>query len=357
MMHMRSPSAAATGNNGVDDGGRSSSTNSTTSFDHSPLQDRAIESPFAMHTALQQDVITLEELEDSLEQSSTKREPKNTKNYYNHRRDNKKSSSKSLRWLGESNVNRLIREALRQYLKPGMSRHVLDVGCGIGGTLYTLLPMEEEARRQFRYHGITLSNAEITMARQLVQHHGLSDLDISFEQKSFDDPLPSETFSTVVAVESMSYSRTLQRTLTNMVQSLKPGGVLVVVEDVVYPGQQTSIVEEETTRRPSLETNDVWISALRESGCEVKGVRDLGLEYEFAGEAVSEANFGFSSWDILPNTWPLEGWRASLGNMASRRLVELSEERYNLALSLERRKNGFSQGDLAYQMYVCIKPS
>jgi hypothetical protein len=216
------------------------------------------------------------------------------------------------------------------------------------------------------YHGISISAPEIYQARRLAfDLHQLDDDKITFERKSFDDP-HEQTYSAMVAIESLSYSADLSLTLRNLASSMKPKGTLVVVDDVVAPWAKESTIEDirNVTARPSLRKNTEWKDIFAGAGLEIKEVRDLGLEMDLP-------EF-FSS--IKPSIWGLLGdWRhrtaqvilnewskwygegATLEQKASFRTVQLVQDLVQKARGSALRQEAYRQADLGYYMYVCTK--
>ena len=204
---------------------------------------------------------------------------------------------------------------------------------------------------------------------------------MAFDQRSFDQPLPPQNYTVAVAVESLSYSRNLENTVGNIVQSLVPGGVLIIVDDVVavadhpHPSDAsdngndvevpTVVADADATLRPSLVPHAAWIAALEAARCDVQVMRDLSLEYQVAldhdlnllqhsGNNPANVVGGLIPFAVQA---PWEHWLASMrGNAASQRLLELQEERTQLVGLWERRRAGYLESaSLSYHMYVCVK--
>jgi SAM-dependent methyltransferase len=272
-------------------------------------------------------------------------------------------------------VNRLVREAVQDHLlllkndnttaTNGGEQHksldwrILDVGCGVGGTLYAMLPDNcrgHKLEHKFSYTGVSTSIAEIHFANSLLVHHRLhSGHAIQFRQQSFDQTLPEGEFTVAVAIESLSYSRNLENTVGNICASLKPGGVLVIVDDVVYPDVHVSDVD--ATLRPSLVPHSSWMTVLR-GFCTAVEARDLSLEYQvLLGHDLSLLrSHPEAIWGVVPLSTPWERFRAASGNAASQRLLELQEERAQLAGLIQRRQDGYGKhASLSYNMYICKK--
>lgn len=103
---------------------------------------------------------------------------------------------------------------------------ILDLGCGVGGTLFRLAETFPEGR----FQGVTISPRQVEIGHRLRSRKGLEgrmrllcadfhSLDLEFEADA------------VVAVESFAHSRAPERFLASAAGHLRPGGVLVVVDD------------------------------------------------------------------------------------------------------------------------------
>ena len=327
-----------------------------------------------------------------------------------------------MRWLGESSVNRLVREAIDEYLPLNMDRHILDAGCGIGGTLYALLPEhhyhESIKNASFTYHGITSSAAETTFGRGLLSYHNLdqytNDQKILLEQKSFEEKLPINRYSVIVAIESISFSRNVDNTISNLLRALKPGGLFILIDDVVYPTLKLAV--DEYTIRPSLFSHTVWKNTFAGTNtgesCQLIVALDLSLEYDMIHDTFisSERNEGSSKTIVSTNggtIYNIQGSTVSSSNnsrsfseppyasttadsasrqnddiwtmlfspvldsififlerlflaqtganAASQRLIELQDEKYFLEKFLKARKEAYTRTIFSYNFYVCRK--
>jgi SAM-dependent methyltransferase len=102
---------------------------------------------------------------------------------------------------------------------------VLDAGCGFGGTIFHWQP-----RIGGRYEGITLSRVQLAVAQREARRRGTVDI-CQFRLQSYDGPLGTG-FDAVVAIESLTHSPNLDRTLPNLAGALARGGVLLVLDDM-----------------------------------------------------------------------------------------------------------------------------
>lgn len=104
-------------------------------------------------------------------------------------------------------------------------RRVLDAGCGFGGTIF-----HWQRRIGGRYDGLTLSRVQLTVARREARRRGIADV-CRFHLRSYDEPLQRD-FDAVVAIESLIHSADLERTIPNLASALRPGGTLLVLDDM-----------------------------------------------------------------------------------------------------------------------------
>jgi cyclopropane fatty-acyl-phospholipid synthase-like methyltransferase len=122
---------------------------------------------------------------------------------------------------GLEHVNNRLLEAAHLSAKP----RVLDAGCGFGGTIF-----HWHSRMGGSYDGLTLSRVQLRVARREARRRGI-DADCRFHLQSYDAPIAG-TFDAVVAIESLIHSRDLNTTILNLAKSLRPGGLMVLLDDM-----------------------------------------------------------------------------------------------------------------------------
>jgi cyclopropane fatty-acyl-phospholipid synthase-like methyltransferase len=105
------------------------------------------------------------------------------------------------------------------------SPRVLDAGCGFGGTIFRW-----HNRIGGSYDGLTLSRVQLRVARREARRRGLEN-DCRFHLQSYDAPIAG-TYDAVVAIESLIHSPDLNATIPNLAKSLRPGGLLVMLDDM-----------------------------------------------------------------------------------------------------------------------------
>jgi SAM-dependent methyltransferase len=149
----------------------------------------------------------------------------------------------------------------------------LDAGCGYGATAFHLLP-----RTGGSWHGVTLSATQVAVAERLAAERGLSDR-LRFARQSYDAPLPAR-YDAVVAIESLAHSPDPAASLRNLAAHLRPGGVLVLVDDMpreAPPAEEAAMLAE--FRRfwhcPVLPPAARWRALLAAEGLALLHERDL----------------------------------------------------------------------------------
>jgi SAM-dependent methyltransferase len=106
---------------------------------------------------------------------------------------------------------------------------VLDAGCGLGGTTFYL-----QARLGGRYTGITLSGTQCARATAEAARRGIADV-CDFAVRDYDadlaDLLPTGV-NLIVAIESLAHAPDPAATIGRLAVRLRPGGRLLLVDDV-----------------------------------------------------------------------------------------------------------------------------
>jgi SAM-dependent methyltransferase len=295
------------------------------------LQDRY--TLYAMHTPVTSDWIPLEALEWKSE----------------------KQTDKKWKKTGESVVNRVVRDTVLAYQPQVSSLNILDVGCGLGGTLYSMLLF----KGQLTYNGISPSLPEINQARQLSELHQLSSKKVHFERQSFDESI-NQSFNTMLAIESLSYSPNLNLTLKNLAKNLESRGILVIVDDIITPwaANEPNIEELRTTSaRPSLLTNEEWKKSLSSNGFVIKETRDLSLEFDLPGVQNQRRNVRFAGFwkNLAVVAEKLYGKGDTMNQKANIRTIQLFQDYFTRLKTEELRGDGYCRAHLSYFMIICYR--
>jgi SAM-dependent methyltransferase len=128
---------------------------------------------------------------------------------------------------GRPTVTRL-HDVLLAALSSPPSGHVLDAGCGLGGTMLDLA-----GRCAARFTGLTLSERQAALAQAAAAKAGLADR-IAIEVGSYDAP-PQGPFDLAIAIESLAHSPHPEASIAAIVARLTPSGRLAIVDDMPEP--------------------------------------------------------------------------------------------------------------------------
>ena len=124
-------------------------------------------------------------------------------------------------------VNLLLAEELSSAPRPDGAGHIVDLGCGVGGTAVRLAELLSA-----NVTGLTLSGLQVKLATERAEARGLSDR-CRFLQADFLDPPALAPAHGVVAVESLAHVPDPAGFFQTAREALVPGGKLVVVDDTL----------------------------------------------------------------------------------------------------------------------------
>jgi cyclopropane fatty-acyl-phospholipid synthase-like methyltransferase len=143
-------------------------------------------------------------------------------------------------------VERLIARVLLVEKKPTKTaRHILDLGCGAGGSALWLA-----ARYPISITGITLSPVQAQTARRLALHRGLNDR-CHFRVADFTHLPKQRGITDAYAVESFSHGSDPAAFFDQISSLLPVGGRLVICDDFI-------------TIRPTSNRRERWLSRFRD---------------------------------------------------------------------------------------------
>lgn len=174
---------------------------------------------------------------------------------------------------GRPTVTR-IHDVLAEALPLQSFRHVLDAGCGMGGTMIALAP-----RCSAHFTGLTLSPRQAEIGRRALARAKLTDR-VEIRTRSYDEP-PAADFDAVVAIESLAHSPDPKASLRALAARLDPGGWLAIVDDMPLPaarGTRALALFQKGWQVPVLLGAAEWSSALRECGLTLLLDRDLSAD-------------------------------------------------------------------------------
>lgn len=125
-------------------------------------------------------------------------------------------------------LNRLVAAAVRPLVTSGTRVHVLDLGCGVGGTS-TWLASELEAQ----VTGITISTTQRELAEQRALSLGLGE-QLRFVAADFDDTASMAALpvaQAACAIESFAHAIDPHRFFAMAAERLETGGRLIICDD------------------------------------------------------------------------------------------------------------------------------
>lgn len=115
---------------------------------------------------------------------------------------------------------------LAEHLLPPPAK-VLDVGCGIGGTALGL------AEKGYTVDALAPPPGLIRYANEVAAERGLAERARFHATGFLEVPVPAEPFDIALSQESLQYIHPLVDTLRHLFASLRPGGRLVVGDQVL----------------------------------------------------------------------------------------------------------------------------
>lgn len=196
--------------------------------------------------------------------------------------------------------------------------HILDAGCGVGwGTHYL------SGNTEAQVTGISISPAEINSAMQ----NNKSDTKgrkPTFQLCSFDN-LEEQKYELIIAVESIKHCTDLNNTINCLTHALKPGGKLLVVEDLAEesasPLAQTLCQDWHLTR---LYSEQDYIES-----CSPMQLQCFDLTHLIPVKSVLKTRIKLLTFNLVARVFPKAGqWRAFRGGFCLERLYQQKKMRY-----------------------------
>jgi SAM-dependent methyltransferase len=208
---------------------------------------------------------------------------------------------------------------------------VLDAGCGFGGTVFRW-----RERAGGSYDGLTVSRVQWRVARREARRRGLAG-HCRFHLRSYDAPIAGG-YDAVVAIEALIHSPRFERTFANLAGALRPGGRLVLVEDVPCD-EAVGDPDLEAVRRcwglGAVPTAAAYARALGGGGLRVLHDEDLSAGVQTRPPAAlraAEARYRRAHALLpLPGVRPVLG--AYLGGVALEHLYQRGLVRYRLIVA------------------------
>ena len=124
------------------------------------------------------------------------------------------------------NMNDFIGRLLQLETKGNQTKHVLDAGCGIGGTVIHLAKKYPNVK----FQGITIVPEHVKLAQNLAKENQVTS-NTDFILADFNDTgFSADQFDAIYLIESACYAQKKQMLIHEMHRILKPGGTLVIVD-------------------------------------------------------------------------------------------------------------------------------
>ena len=185
---------------------------------------------------------------------------------------------------------------LTQGCRLGPGRHVLDAGCGMGGTAIVLAETHG-----VRVTGLTNCRPHVALAARCAQERGVGHL-VEFHYGDFMDlPFPGACFDAVLNQESLCHAADKRAYLRGVYRVLKPGGRWQALDGAFLSGAPLS--DEQRALVDAVERN--WrlarmgplrdaLAALADAGFEEIEERDLSPEAIPSTEEIRRAYLAIS---------------------------------------------------------------
>jgi len=167
-----------------------------------------------------------------------------------------------------------IHDLLLDALPVATFGHVLDAGCGMGGTMIALA-----AKSSAAFSGLTLSPHQAEIGRRAIARADLEDR-IDIRVQSYDEPA-DRVFDAAIAIESLAHSAAPGKSLRAIAARIAPGGWLAIVDDMpegAARGTADLATFQAGWRLPALWGAAEISAALRENGLTIVADHDLTSE-------------------------------------------------------------------------------
>jgi len=163
---------------------------------------------------------------------------------------------------------------------------LLDVGCGLGGTLIDLVRLSGRFGT-----GLTASPFQAARAAEQVQRLGLADT-CELRVQSYEDAI-SGSFALVVAIEALFHATRLAEAMRNIAKATLPSGHLVLCEDMLVDAAAAADPRAQALgtawSTPELHSVADYRSALATAGFELVSEHDLTAQVRPAIDSMLDA--------------------------------------------------------------------
>lgn len=177
-------------------------------------------------------------------------------------------------WLWGQGVRTVAQAIENQYqfvratLHVSDDDHVLDLGCGTGGSAIRLAQLTG-----CQVTGLTLSEKQIVQANRMAATAGVAHL-VTFRRIDFEQPLPfqEKSFSKAYSVEALCYATDKAAALKEVFRVIQPGGEILILDGFLRrPITDADLIRSYTLcltgwRVPSLSTQEQFQDYLESAG-------------------------------------------------------------------------------------------
>lgn len=162
-------------------------------------------------------------------------------------------------------VNGLVADAVNALDLGGRPARVLDLGCGVGGTLFHVA---KAAKRPYGGVGVTISPTQARMAAASAREHGWEDA-CTFAEASYLELPFAGGFDLAYAIESFVHAPDLGLAFREAARVLRSGGRLLICDDFLMKAAAG---------------DSVWLTAFRR-GWQANSALPLDDTIALAGQA------------------------------------------------------------------------
>lgn len=207
---------------------------------------------------------------------------------------------------------------------------VLDAGCGLGGTIFHWHKQLGGA-----YDGLTLSPEQRRRAELEAERRTISDR-CRFQVRSYHDPLAGP-YDAAVAIESLAHSADPAGAIANIAGALRPGGLLLIVDDMPDEDTQPSVLAafKSNWRCPVLLDHDGFRTAF--ACADLSVVREIDLTQRLRPRPLAWLKILIALFSIGRHLAPTTAMRgvieAFIGGFQLEALYRLRAMRYRLIVA------------------------
>jgi cyclopropane fatty-acyl-phospholipid synthase-like methyltransferase len=174
-------------------------------------------------------------------------------------------------------INQFLKLEIER-LNPEAAPTMLDLGCGVGGTVVRLARAFPGAS----LHGVTISEQQVALARAASVSAGVEPR-CTFYLGDFESMDLGLQADLIFAVESFTHSRSAKAFFSTVARHLRPGGHVIIVDDFLLADESTLGERGRRLARefragwqvPSLSTVDACVHAAQASGIDMADERDF----------------------------------------------------------------------------------